>query len=343
MRCYLGGVGVLLLLALFMPHAAAADSESVIERFTTGFVKGKADEVMAAIHRDFTAGEMDYDGFKTWLDKWFEWCDDYEFTALELSGSMVDDLEVVTGEFSRKWLLGIEASDADIHGQEELEVFGSLEEEGGTVQSISRTENISFTFADGLIVSIEGMTLGDPQGSAMGMRDPRLRRLGTFFSNLSKIPVIGGLFSSSETAFSGSVKAIATILVTAGVIFGAWTLLGTMLANLRLSTVMSRHAFAEGVSYEGQHAALREHREALAAGAKECRRHDFYLRDLIDQERFDDARDYVRGMIAYCSQQRDQEGEETYARYLKRVDELERDTRFADEHDLKHPDHSDIQ
>ena len=338
------GVGVLLLLAvlaLAVP-SAAEDSSAVIERFTKGFVNAKPDAVMTTIHREFRTGEMDYSAFKSWLEAWFNWCDDYEFAALELNQSTEDGRAVVTGEFSRKWLLGIEASDADIQGEEEHEIFGSLEEEGGTVQNISRMERITFTLADGLIIGIEGMTLSDPKGSAMGMRDPRVRKLGAFFSSLNKIPIIGGLFSTSETAFSGSVKMIVTFLLAAGIVIGAWVLLGTLLTNLRLSTVMSRHAFAEGSSYHGQHSALAEHREALASGAKECRRHDFYLRDLIDQERIDDARDYVRGMIAYCSKQRDKDGEETYARYLKRVDELERDTKFADEHSLQHPDHNDI-
>jgi len=345
MRSYRFGVGFLLLLSVLTLAvlSAAEDSSAVIERFTKGFVNAKPDAVMTNIHRDFRAGEMDYDGFKTWLEAWFGWCDDYEFTALELDESTADGRVVVTGEFSRKWLLGIEASDADIQGAEEHEIFGSLEEEGGTVQNISRTERITITLVDGLIIGIEGMTLSDPKGSAMGMRDPRVRKLGAFFSGLNRIPIIGGLFSSSETAFSGSVKMIVTFLVAAGIVIGAWVLLGTLLTNLRLSTAMSRHAFAEGSSYHGQHSALVEHREALASGAKECRRHDFYLRELIDQERFDDARDYVRGMIAYCSKQRDKDGEETYARYLKRVDELERDTKFAGEHNLEHPDHSDIE
>lgn len=339
------GVGVLLLLALLAlaVPSAAEDSSSVIERFTKGFVNAKPDAVMTTIHREFRTGEMDYSAFKNWLEAWFDWCDDYEFTAIELNESTAGGRVVVTGEFSRKWLLGIEASDADIQGEEEHEIFGSLEEEGGTVQNISRTERITFTLADGLIVGIEGMTLGDPKGSAMGMRDPRVRKLGTFFSGLNQIPIIGGLFSSSETTFSGSVKMIVTLLVTAGIIIGAWILLGTLLTNLRLSTAMSRHAFAEGVSYGGQHQAYTTHREQLAAGEKECRRHDFYLRDLIDRERFDDARDYVRGMIAYCAKQRDRDGEETYTKYLKRVDELERDAKFAEEHNLAHPEHSDIQ
>ncbi len=315
--------------------ALAGQGTEIVERFTAGFVKGDASEIKATIHPDFSAEGMDSDAFSEWIDRWLEWCDDYEFKAAALSETSSETGVAVSGEFQRNWLLGIAASDTNIVGGEEKEILGALEEEGGAVQSIDRIENITFTITDGLIIGIEGMTLSDPRGSAMGMRDPRIRKLGEFFSSLDDIPVIGGLFSSSETAFSGAVKSIATIAVVIAALFGAWVLLGTMVANLRLSGAMARHSFPEGASYEQQHAAYTKHREQLQSGEKESRRHDFYLRQLLDEERFQDARDYTRGMIAFCTKAGDAEGRDTYAGYLKRVDELEHAHEYADRHPEK--------
>jgi len=300
-------------------------------------LNGEESDVLAVIHPEFEAEGMDRDAFVNWVNKWFEWCDDYHFEAPELLEASTEAGVNVSGDFQRNWLLGMEASDTTIEGAEEKEVFGSLEEEGGAVQSIDRVESITFTIVDNLIISIEGMTLSDPKGSAMGMRDPRIRKLGEFFSGLDDLPVIGGLFSSSETAFSGAVKSLVTVVVLIAVVFGGWVMLGTMVTNLRLSGVMARHSFPEGTSYQQQHAAYTEHREQLASAQKECRRHDFYLRQLIDEGRYEDARDYARGMTAYCSKAGDAEGSDTYASYLKRVDELEHASKYSEEHHLERP------
>lgn len=326
------------ILGTFGPPALASQETDVVRRFTAGFVKGDASDVLATIHPDFKAEGMDRDVFADWVSGWFEWCDDYHFKAIELSEISSETGTQVSGEFRRNWLLGMEASDTSIESSEEREIFGSLEEEGGSVQSVDRVETITFRIVDGLIAGIEGMTLSDPKGSAMGMRDPRVRMLGEFFSGLDDMPVIGGLFSSSETAFSGAIKLLITIVVLIGALFGGWVMLGTMVTNLRLSGVMAKHSFPEGTSYQQQHAAYAEHREQLELGQKECRRHDFYLRQLIDEGRFDDARDYVRGMIAYCSRAGDAEGSDAYAAYLKRVDELEHASEYSEEHHLKRPD-----
>ncbi len=326
-----------MLIMLCQPASAGEETE-VVERFTEGFVKGDASVVLATIHPDFMTEEMNHEAFSDWVAKWFEWCDDYVFETAELQETSSDAGVQVSGEFQRNWLLGIEASDADIGGAEESEAFGSLEEEGGAVQSIDRIESITFTIADGLIISVEGMTLSDPKGSAMGMRDPRVRKLGGFFSSLDDLPVIGGLFSSSETAFSGAVKLLVSIAVMIAVVFGGWVWLGSMVANLRLAGVMAKHTFPEGASYQQQHAAYTEHRELLQSGQKECRRHDFYLRRLIDEGRFDEARSYARGMTAFCARNGDAEGSNTYAGYLKRVDELEHASKYAQEHHLGGPE-----
>jgi len=325
------------IIGMFGPPALASQETDVVRRFTAGFVKGEASDVLAAIHPDFEAEGMDSDAFADWVSKWFEWCDDYHFEALELHETRFETGTHVSGDFQRNWLLGMEASDTSIEGSEEREIFGSLEEVGGAVQSINRVETITFTIVDGLIVGIEGMTLSDPKGSAMGMRDPRVRILGEFFSGLDDMPVIGGLFSSSETAFSGAIKLLITIAVLIGVLFGGWVMLGTMVTNVRLSGVMAKHSFPEGTSYQQQHAAYAEHRAQPESEQKECRRHDFYLRQLIDEGRFDDARDYARGMIAYCSRAGDAEGSDTYVGYLKRVDELEHASEYSEEHHLKRP------
>ena len=326
------------ILGTFGPPALASQETDVVRRFTAGFVKGDASDVRAAIHPDFEAEGMDSDAFADWVSRWFEWCDDYHFEALELQEASTEAGVQVSGEFQRNWLLGMEASDTSIEGAEEREVFSSLEEEGGSVQSIDRTENITFVIIDGLITDIEGMTLSDPKGSAMGMRDPRVRILGEFFSGLDDMPVIGGLFSSSETAFSGAIKLLITIAVLIAALFGGWVMLGTMVTNLRMSGVMAKHSFPEGTSYQQQHAAYAEHCEQLESGQKECKRHDLYLRQLIDEGRYEDARDYARGMIAYCSRAGDAEGSDTYAGYLKRVDELEHASEYTEEHHLKPPD-----
>ena len=323
---------------MFGPSTLASQETDLVNRFTAGFVKGETGDVLAAIHPDFEAEGMDRDAFVDWVSKWFEWCDDYHFEAPELLEASTETGVNVSGDFQRNWFLGMEASDTSIEGAEEKEVFGSLEEEGGAVQSIDRVESITFTIVDDLIIGIEGMTLSDPKGSAMGMRDPRIRKLGEFFSGLDDLPVIGGLFSSSETAFSGAVKSLLTIAVLIAALFGGWVILGTMVTNLRLSGVMAKHSFPEGTSYQQQHAAYTEHREQLALEQKECRRHDFYLRQLIDERRFDDARDYARGMIAYCSKAGDAEGSDTYAGYLKRVDELEHASEYSEEHHLERRD-----
>jgi hypothetical protein len=325
------------ILGMFGPSTLASQETDLVTRFTAGFVKGEAGDILAAIHPDFEAEGMDRDAFVDWVSKWFEWCDDYHFEAPELLEVSTETGVNVSGDFQRNWLLGMEASDTSIEGAEEKEVFGSLEEEGGAVQSIDRVESITFTIVDDLIIGIEGMTLSDPKGSAMGMRDPRIRKLGEFFSGLDDLPVIGGLFSSSETAFSGAVKSLLTIAVLIAALFGGWVMLGTMVTNLRLSGVMAKHSFPEGTSYQQQHAAYTEHREQLTSEQKECRRHDFYLRQLIDEGRYEDARDYARGMIAYCSKEGDVEGSETYSGYLKRVDELEHASEYSQEHRLKKP------
>ena len=316
----------------------AGQEADVVRRFTSGFVKGEARDIIAVIHPDFETEGMDRDAFADWVSKWLEWCDDYHFEAPELHEDSTEAGVKVSGEFQRNWFLGMEASDASIESSEEKEVFGSLEEEGGAVQSIDRIESITFTIVDNQIIGIEGMTLSDPKGSAMGMRDPRVRKLGEFFSSLDNLPVIGGLFSSSETAFSGAIKSLLMIAVLIAALFGAWIMLGTVATNLRLSGAMAKHSFPEGKSYQQQHAAYTEHREQLASAQKECRRHDFYLRQLIDEGRFDDARDYARGMIAYCSKAGDAEGSDTYAGYLKRVDELEHASKYSEEHHLGPPD-----
>jgi len=343
----LKGVGKTLLVVVAVaacPAAAAPAAESeVVAAFAQGFLNGRAEDVLKLIHAEFRAGEMDREGFADWLSRWFEWCDDYEFVCPNLRTSRSGSDVVLSGDFSRSWLLGVEASDSSIESQEEREIFGSLEEEGGAVKAVSQVEPIAFTLRDNLIVGIQGMTLSDPRGAAMGMRDPRVRKLGQFFAGLDKLPVIGGLFSSSESIFSGTVKSLLTLLVLAAAVFGGWVLLSALVTNLRLSSAMAKHSFAHGYSYQGQHAALIEHRELVASGQKQCKRHDFYLRGLIDEKRFADARDYVRGMVAYCTKAGDREGVETYTRYLKRVDELERDTKFAAEHHLPEPGHEDVQ
>jgi len=319
------------------PPALASQEAEAVRSFTSGFVTGDASAVLATIHPEFKAGGMDRNAFSGWVEKWFEWCDDYHFEAAELQETSSETGIQISGAFQRNWLLGMAASDTSIEGAEESEIFGSLEEEGGAVQAVDRVETIQFTFKDGLITGIEGMTLSDPKGSAMGMRDPRIRKLGEFFSGLDDLPVIGGLFSSSETAFSGALKSLVTIAVLIAAIFGGWVMLGTMLTNLRLSSVMAKHSFAGDLSYQQQHAAYTEHREQLEAGQKECRRHDFYLRQLIDEKRFEDARDYARGMIAYCTRARDIEGSNTYAGYLKRIDELEHASEYAKGHFPERP------
>ncbi len=329
---------VSVILGILGQPALASQETDIVRRFTAGFVKGDASDVLATIHPDFEAGGMDRNAFFDWVVRWFEWCDDYHFEAAELCETRAETGTLVSGDFQRNWLLGMEASDTSIEGAEEREILGSLEEEGGAVQSIDRTENITFTIVDGLVAGIEGMTLSDPKGSVMGMRDPRVRKLGEFFSGLDDLPVIGGLFSSSETAFSGAIKSLVMIAMLIAAVFGGWVWLGTMVTNLRLSGVMAKHSFPEGTSYQHQHTAYTEHREQLQSGQKECRRHDFYLRQLIDEGRFEDARDYARGMIAYCVKARDAKGSSTYGAYLKRVDELEHAREYAQEHRVDNPE-----
>lgn len=283
-----------------------------------------ADEsaVMALVHSDFSAKGMDHEAFERWLSKWFEWDDDYIFRAPELKTETQGELLIVGGSFHREWLMGIAGDDVDLESESEL--IESLTEEGQSVQAMARDEDIAFTLKpEGgslKIAAIKGMGLYDPEAAARSARSPHARRVGEMLSALTRIPLIGGLFSPDKAEFQKGVRGLLLVLGFLGVVFIIWVGGGVLKNQLQLA-VLNSHTFPPGVSYHTQYSGYVEHRESRAADSSE-RRHDFYLRGMIDDGRFDQARKYARGMIAFCGQQGDSDAARTYEGYLETVRKL---------------------
>jgi|GEM_PF-2353311 len=302
--------------------AASSSGEEVVARFAEMMLKANDSGVMALIHPEFSAEDVDREAFQAWLLKWFQWDDDYIFRAPELQAETQEELVLVRGAFHREWLMGIAGDDVDLEADPEL--TESLTEEGQSVQSVKSDEDITFTLKpDGgslKIVGIEGMSLYDPEAAARSARDPHSRRIGEALSALTRIPLIGGLFSHDKAEFQKGVRGLALVLGVLALAFIVWVGGGALKNQLQLA-VLNSHTFPEGVSYHTQYSGYVAHREAREAGGTE-RRHDFYLRNMIDEGKFEEARKYARGMVVFCRQQGDNDAGRTYEGYLEKVGEI---------------------
>lgn len=318
-------LGSILSPAFFNDHSfAGSDEKELVLRFTAGMLAGNESTVMQLIHPDFSAEIGDRKAFEAWLKKWFEWDDDYVFEAENLTVKADKDKVLVGGRFKRAWLMGIHADDVDI--SQETELTEGLEEEGASVQKIERNEEITFVFkkegGNWKIISISGMSMYDPMSAAVTSRDPRAKRIGQALSALAGIPLIGGIFSPNKEEFEKGKRGALLLAFVIGGALVLWIGFGVAKSQIQLA-VLNAHAFPEGISYHTQYEALQEHLERVRVGSEE-KRHDFYLRSLIDDGKFEEAKKYVEGMIVYCKKRKDKLSAETYASYRNRVDELHR-------------------
>ena len=319
------------LLFIVLPGLAIASdgAQDVVFKFTEAILAGKHSAVMELIHPEFNSEIGDRKAFEGWLRKWFEWDDDYIFQAGNLSVNKKGEVTEVKGTFRRAWLMGIHADDVDI--SQEGELTEALEEEGGSVQKVEKTAEITFTLKeDGgklKIVRITGMDMYDPMSAVVGSRDPRAKKIGQALSGLTKIPLIGGLFNPSEKEFEKGKKGLIIVVSVVGALFALFIGIGAAKTQFDLA-VLSAHSFPEGVGYHTQYSAFSEFRERIQQGSTE-RRHDYYLRSLIDEGKFEDAKSYVEGMIVYCQRRKDKHASATYQSYKLRVEQLH------EEHKLK--------
>jgi len=319
------------LLFIVLPSSAIASDQAqdVVVRFTEAILAGKDSAVMELIHPEFDAEIGDRKAFEGWLKKWFEWDDDYVFQAERLSVNRKGEVTEVKGTFKRAWLMGIHADDVDI--SQESELTEGLEEEGGSVQKVEKTAEITFALKeDGgklKIVGITGMDMYDPMSAAVGSRDPRAKKIGQALSALTKIPLIGGLFNPSEKEFEKGKKGLIMVVAIVGAFFALFIGIGVAKTQVQLA-VLNAHSFPEGVGYHTQYSAFSEFRERVQQGSTE-RRHDHYLRGLIDEGKFEEAKSYVDGMIVYCQKRKDKHAAATYQSYKARVEQLH------EEHKLK--------
>ncbi len=312
----------LFLVLLSLDSQARDEAKETVSSFSSGILAGNESAVMELIHPEFKADVGNKEAFNAWLRKWFEWDDDYIFETADLKTKREGELVRVTGNFNRAWLMGMHADDVDI--AEESELTEALEEEGATVQRVARVEEITFFLKEDAgrlkIASIEGMSMYDPQAAAVTSRDPRAKKVGQALSALTKIPVIGGIFSPDEKEFEKGKKGVITVAFLVFGFLALWIGVGVAKTQLQLA-VLNAHSFPEGVGYHSQYRAFDEHRERVLSGSNE-KRHDFYLRNLIDEGKFEEAKTYVDGMIVFSKRKKDRVAEQTYKSYRTRVDQL---------------------
>ncbi len=339
---------ITLLLFLAIPKVSTAREEAteVVSRFISAILEGNESAVMDLIHSAFNAEVGDKSEFNLWLRKWFGWDDDYIFEPSSLSVKTEGDTIKVSGSFTRAWLMGIHADDVDISAETEL--TEGLEEEGASVQKVEKTETITFTLKKEdagkiKIIGIEGMSMYDPQAAAVGSRDPRAKKIGQALSSLTKIPLIGGIFSPNKMEFEKGKRGLIFLVVVVGGMMTLWIGVGVAKTQLQLA-VLNAHSFPEGVSYHTQFQNYIEHRARLESGSTE-KRHDFYLRRLIDEGKFDEAKAYTEGMVVFAKRKRDKKAVETYQSYRKRVETLHEDylsSKKSDDVALIHKDKTDL-